>query len=61
MDRLELKDKALKVWRRYRGRDARPTQLERDLLLQAYYTGALPRDPDYSVSQWVEDGFPPFI
>lgn len=59
MDKVALKSRALQVWRRHRGRDTSPTQDERDVLVQAYYAGVLPRDPDFSVSQWVEDGCPP--
>lgn len=57
MTRQELITKARDLWRRYRN-GGRPTEAERGILLQAYYDNALPKDPDYSVYQWVEDGFP---
>lgn len=60
MNRVELKDKALKVWRRHRARNTSVTQSERDIMVQAYWDNALPRDPEYNVSQWVEDGCPAF-
>lgn len=56
----ELALNALNVWRRYRGTDRHPTQADMDVLRSAYWEGCLPKDPDYSVAQWVEDGFPGF-
>ncbi len=53
----ELIAEARRLWRKYRN-GGRPTSDERDTLLEAYYASVLPRDPDYSVYQWVEDGFP---
>ena len=52
-----LRTKAHKLWMKYR-RGGRPTQPERDVLTAAYHESVLPRDEDYNVSQWVEDGFP---
>jgi hypothetical protein len=51
---------ARRLWQKYRNGGGRPDQEERDFLREAYWDGILPRDPDYNVSQWVEDGFPSF-
>ena len=48
---------ARRLWQKYRS-GGRPNQEERDFLRDAYWSGLLPKDPDYSVAQWVEDGFP---
>lgn len=45
------------LWRKYRN-GGRPSESERSTLRDAYWSGCLPKDPDYSVAQWVEDGFP---
>ena len=32
---------------------------EKDACIDAYYSNELPKDKDYSVAQWVEDGCNP--
>lgn len=59
MERSQLVQQSKIIWARCRGGDS-PTQTERDVLLEAYWASVLPEDPDYSVYQWVEDGFPSF-
>lgn len=61
MSNLELAEKARVIWRRHRNADSRPSNDERDVLLKAYYASVLPRDPDFNVYQWVEDGYPPAV
>ena len=55
MTRDQLIKKARKVWLKYRGTGRRPTGKEQSILSLAYWSRALPKDPDYSVAQWVED------
>lgn len=52
-----LAAKALRIWRKVRA-GARLTTAERGAMKLAYWEGMLPRDGDYSVAQWVEDGCP---
>lgn len=59
-DKKPLALRALETWRRYRGTDKHPTQEDMDTLRNAYWAGCLPKDPDYCVAQWVEDGCPGF-
>lgn len=51
-----LRREARRVWLKYRNRlECAPTRRESATLINAYYAGVLPRDPDYSPHQWVED------
>ncbi len=58
MDKQELSRESFILWRQYRN-GGQPNEAERALLREAYAAGALPKDADYNVYQWVEDGFPP--
>lgn len=49
--------RAVVLWRRFRT-GGRPNEQERSVLREAYWASCLPKDPDYNVYQWVEDGFP---
>lgn len=51
----DLKNKATAIWKKYRGTSGRPTKAEYAVLSEAYWANLLPKDSDYSVSQWVED------
>lgn len=53
-----LRLQARQLWLRYRSSTSRPNEDERKILINAYWASLLPDDPDYSVPQWVEDGFP---
>ena len=57
MTNQDLRARAHDVWRRYRC-GGRPNAEERAVLVSAYWASCLPKDPDYSVAQWVEDNFP---
>lgn len=57
LERLALKQKAQTIWSSYR-RNRCLTQADKDTLRAAYYDGVLPKDPDYSVAEWVEKAFP---
>lgn len=57
MNRIQLTAKSKEIWLKYRSGGV-PDQDERKVMLDAYWENVLPRDPDYSVVQWVEDGFP---
>lgn len=52
-----LNAKALRIWTKCK-RGGRATASERGAMLLAYWNNVLPRDANYSVSQWVEDGCP---
>lgn len=56
-ERQQLREKAKEIWRRYRSGGS-PSEAEKSTMRSAYYDSLLPKDPDYSVGQWVEDGFP---
>ena len=62
--RKKIGDEAYDIWvnQTKRGR-VRPTTKQRDVLLDAYWLGCLPRDKDggSSIYQWVEDNFPTII
>lgn len=55
----DYKEQAAKIWRKYKprldvGESPFPSKEERRILLDAYWANQLPRDPDYSVFEWVE-------
>lgn len=57
LEKIELGRKATAIWAQYRrGHDL--TDEDMSVLRQAYYMSVLPRDPDFSVYEWVERGFP---
>ncbi len=59
--RFKLGEQAAAVWQEtYRGR-VRPTTKQKDILIDAYWAGCLPRTKDYCLYQWVEDGCPAII
>lgn len=58
MTREELRARAREVWLDYREDNIYPTDRGKSILRNAYYESVLPRDPDFSVAQWVEDCFP---
>lgn len=60
MSNEEFRIAAYEIWRHLRGTDMHPTEAEKKVLLAAYWESCLPKDPDYSLEQWVEDGFPGF-
>ncbi len=55
--KIVTKASANEAWHRSRIRGFATVQ-DREILTLAYWESALPDDPDYSVAQWVEDGFP---
>ena len=58
MTNEELRAAALEIWHRIKRGNTRLEKHEESVMNQAYYAGVLPKDPDYSVAQWVEDGMP---
>jgi len=52
-----LRNKAAEIWGKYRN-GGRPSEDEQKILIDAYWEGCLPKDPHYSVAQWIEDRFP---
>lgn len=58
MNLPDVRKKASEIWKSSR-RGRKPlTQDEKETLRDAYWCSALPRDPDYDLGQWVEDGMP---
>jgi hypothetical protein len=58
----QTREKAKEAWARAkRHRQSRLGEEDRHVLTMAYWQGCLPKDDDYSVAQWVEDGFPTFL
>lgn len=55
--KLSPRERSLRIFQRCR-QGRRPTKPERRLLIDLYWSGQLPRDTNYSLYQWVEDGFP---
>jgi hypothetical protein len=59
--RYALGQKAAEVWNdTHRGR-VKPTTKQKDILIDAYWAGSLPRVKDYCLYQWVEDGCPAIV
>lgn len=54
----KLKERAKVIWYKTDRGHTKLTREERATMLEAYWAGALPKDPDYDVGQWVEDGCP---
>jgi hypothetical protein len=58
--REKLASASSRIWSRYRsGKKLKPA--DRQIMREAYYVNVLPQDRDFSVTQWVEDGFPDIL
>lgn len=52
----KVKQEANHIWSEFKRKGIPLNQDQKRLMLQAYWESLTPKDSDYSVDQWVEDG-----